>query len=173
MHNPEQINPSTSSDLLRFQQRAASYCARAERCVSDVEKKLQRWGATSLQIQRVIAYLIEHNYLNEARYALAFVRDHIRYNQWGPLKIEHYLRAKGVPNDLIRQALKQTKEEGITLQVEPLLTKRLQQIPPQLSCYKQRERLLRFALSRGIEPEQAHRTVNQLLRERFPDEIFE
>lgn len=62
------------------------WCARAERSPAQAFKKLKEWGASG-DLEALIAQLIEEGYLDERRFAEAFVHDHVRLKNWGPLKV--------------------------------------------------------------------------------------
>lgn len=91
-----------TKDLLS---RAEQYCARAERCASEVEALLKKHGATVQQTDEVIGHLQQHGYLNEARYCRAFVHDKVAFDAWGKRKIQYALRAKHLPDSSIDAAI--------------------------------------------------------------------
>ena len=63
--------------------KAEAYCSSVERCVSEVEAKLEQWGADNGIKERVIEHLIKEKYIDQQRYCAAFVRDKYRFNQVG------------------------------------------------------------------------------------------
>ena len=69
--------------------KAEAYCVAAERCPSEVEDKLQKWGAEDDAKARIMARLLEERYLDGTRFCRFFVRDKYRFNQWGRMKIVH------------------------------------------------------------------------------------
>ena len=62
--------------------RLAALCSRGEQAESDMRRKLQRWGIDLGETDRIVQRLKEENFLNEERYARAFVRDKARFNGW-------------------------------------------------------------------------------------------
>ena len=64
--------------------KAEAYCSSVERCVSEVEAKLEQWGADNGIKERVIEHLIKEKYIDQQRYCAAFVRDKYRFNQCIP-----------------------------------------------------------------------------------------
>ena len=76
--------------------KAEAYCSSVERCVSEVEAKLEQWGADNGIKERVIEHLIKEKYIDQQRYCAAFVRDKYRFNQWGRMKIVQALRLKKI-----------------------------------------------------------------------------
>ncbi len=92
-------------------QKLKHYCAYQERCHSEVKEKLYALGVWSKDHDEIIASLIEENYLNEERFAIAFAGGKWRIKQWGRVKIKYELKQKQVSEYCIRKALKQIEEE--------------------------------------------------------------
>ena len=76
--------------------KAEIYCAKAERCKCEVLHKLQLWGAPEEHEENILAHLVKEGYIDESRYAKAFVRDKYRFSQWGTMKISQALRLKRI-----------------------------------------------------------------------------
>lgn len=159
------LSGGVGEEYARLLDRARGYCAQREVWVVDLRDRLRRWGAGGSDAERIIASLQSERYIDEERYARAYVRSYTKYNGWGPRKIRHGLQGKGVSDAVIRVALERAAEEGVTLDVESLLARRLTSIPSDLPIQRKRERLLRFAASRGIEPEEAFSVTDRLLSE--------
>lgn len=92
-------------------QKLKHYCAYQERCHSEVKKKLFSLGVWKKDHDEIVATLIEENYLNEERFAMAFAGGKWRVKQWGRVKIRYELKQKQVSEYCIRKALKQIDEE--------------------------------------------------------------
>ena len=91
--------------------KAEAYCSLTERCTDDVLRKLEQWGAPSGASDAIVEYLKKERYIDEQRYANAFVRDKYRFNQWGRIKIAQALRMKHVASEYIYAALDEIDEE--------------------------------------------------------------
>ena len=142
--------------------RAAALCARSEQAASDVRGKLLRWGLTPQQAQEVIDRLIDGGYLDDERYARAFVHDKFRFNGWGRLKIAHQLQAKGIDRAIIDEALTRIDEAEYRETLQRLLQARAQSTgnkDPQQA----RAALLRFATGRGYEPALCYRMTDNII----------
>ena len=60
--------------------KAEAYCSASEHCKDDVFRKLEQWGVP-VDIQGiVVAHLVKERYIDERRYAIAFVRKAIDNN---------------------------------------------------------------------------------------------
>ena len=92
-------------------QKLKHYCAYQERCHSEVKEKLYNLGVWKKEHDEIIATLIEENYLNEERFAIAFAGGRFRMKQWGRTKIKYELKQKQVSEYCIKKALKQIEEE--------------------------------------------------------------
>jgi regulatory protein len=76
-----------------------------------VKEKLYSLGVWKKEHDEIIATLIEENYLNEERFAIAFASGRFRIKQWGRIKIKYELKQKQVSEYSIKKALKQIEEE--------------------------------------------------------------
>jgi regulatory protein len=104
--------PSFSKNLTPAQalQKLKHYCAYQERCHSEVREKLFSLGVWKKEHDAIIATLIEENYLNEERFAIAYAGGRYRMKQWGRNRIKYELKQKQVSDYCIRKALKQIEE---------------------------------------------------------------
>jgi regulatory protein len=93
-------------------QKLKHYCAYQERCHSEVKEKLYSLGVWKKDHDEIIASLIEENYLNEVRFAIAYAGGKLRVKQWGRVKIRYELKQKQVSDYCIKKALKQIHEEA-------------------------------------------------------------
>ena len=131
--------------------RAASLCSQSERCPGDIFTKAQSWGLTEPEAARLVGYLTSEGFLDEARFALAFVSDKFRFEQWGRVKISYALRAKGIDDSLIDEAIDEKIDPDDYLATcADLLSKKMRSLDLPLSL-ADRARLLRFAAQRGFE----------------------
>ncbi|MBR6998867.1 MAG: RecX family transcriptional regulator, partial [Prevotella sp.] len=68
-------------------QRLAALCARGEHCQSEMLEKMRAWGVTAEEQAQVMARLTQEHYVDDERFARAFVADKVRYNKWGRRKV--------------------------------------------------------------------------------------
>ena len=111
-------NRNKIQDLIRKQlskeqalQKLKHYCGYQDRSHSEVKEKLYSLGVWKKDHDEIMAALIEENYLNEERFALAFARGKFRMKQWGRVKIKYELKQRQVSEYTIKKALKQIDEE--------------------------------------------------------------
>lgn len=92
-------------------QKLKHYCAYQERCHSEVKEKLYSLGVWKKEHDEIISNLIEENYLNEERFAIAYAGGKWRVKQWGRVKIKYELKQKQVSEYCIKKAMKQIDDE--------------------------------------------------------------
>ena len=87
--------------MQEFFLKASYYCSLSEHCIQKVREKLVQWETPKEFIQPIIDRLVEEDYINEERFARAFVKDKFRFNHWGRIKITTHLRALAISSDII------------------------------------------------------------------------
>jgi regulatory protein len=87
-------------------QKAKHYCSYQERSHGEVKEKLYSLGLWKKDVEETISQLVEENYLNEERYAIAFAGGKFRVKHWGRTKIKYELQQKKISPYCIKKALK-------------------------------------------------------------------
>ena len=144
--------------------KAAIYCSRSEHCPSEVCDKLYQWGVSDTEVQqRIVCRLLEENYINEARFCRAFVHDKFYFNHWGRQKIAMYLSQKRLSSSLIHEALEEIGDDDSFQAAYALMSQKLKSLKAN-TPYELYAKLMRFASSRGIEMEIAHKVIQELVK---------
>ena len=127
----------------------AALCAQAEHCQQEMRDKMKCWEIDETVQNRIIARLVKERYIDDGRYARAFVKDKIRYNKWGRRKVQQALWQKRIDDDIQRRVLDEIEEKEYLDVLRPLLKQKRKTIQAQ-SDYELNHKLMRFALSRGF-----------------------
>ena len=127
----------------------AQLCARSEHCQHEMLEKMRRWGMTDEAQARVMQRLVSERYVDDERYARAFVRDKIRYNKWGRRKVEQALWMKRIDDDIRERVLGEVDDDEYISVLRPLLKQKRRSTKAQ-SDYELNQKLVKFALSRGF-----------------------
>lgn len=125
------------------------YCSRSEHCVLDVLNKLYAAGLGEEESDEIVQCLVEQGYIDEQRYANAFVNDKFRFNKWGKLKITHALRQKKIPTVVIQIALETLDEDAYSHVLLQLIEAKKKTVKG--TAAQQKAAVMRFAVSRGFE----------------------
>lgn len=141
-----------SEEFEKYLSKAQSYCSRAEKCESDVRTYLYKQGVDAKDIAKIVDSLVDDKFVDNARYARAFVSDAFKFNKWGRLKIRQALLAKRIPEKLMEQPLSEIDETEYMSLLESLLRTKLKSVRDD-DEYKIKSSVFRFAYGRGFEPE--------------------
>lgn len=133
--------------------RLAALCSRGEHCTGEMRDKMRRWGVADEAQERIVNYLVEHKYIDDERFARAFVHDKLEYNGWGRRKIEQALRLKRVASDIIDRVLDETEGDSYEEKLRPLLAQKRKSIKAK-DARELTMKLIRFAMGRGYTYEQ-------------------
>ncbi len=131
-------------------QKLRHYCAYQERCHSEVRQKLYDLGIWKKDHDEIIAKLIEDNYLNEERFAIAFAGGKFRQKEWGRVKIRYELKQKQVSEYSIKKALKQIDEDDYISVAAKLAEEKYRSLKGNQYLVR-RKKTMDYLLSRGFE----------------------
>jgi len=141
--------------------KAESYCAYQERAQQEVRDKLYSWGLHQEDVENTIAQLIEDNFLNEERFAKAYVLGKFRMQGWGKIKIKLHLKAKRVSEPLIRIALREINNEDYHEMITKTIKKKIKQSISKISP-TEKAKLFKYLLSKGFEGDLIQEKINEL-----------
>ncbi len=139
-------------------------CARSEKSSGDALRLMQQWQVPQAERQGVLERLVKERFIDDGRYAEAYVREKSRLSGWGARKIAMQLRQKGVSQAIIDEALGQL-DSNVEL---PRLVEKLRRkirTTKYTSDYELRGKLMRYALSLGFDYDIAQRAVEDSLEE--------
>jgi regulatory protein len=131
--------------------RARKLCASREYCISDIRTKIEGWGTLAEgDIEKIIGELTSEKFIDEQRYASAYAGDKLRYNKWGRIKTAYNLRMKGIPSEIITEALANIDEDEYR-EVALRILKSLAKTSKAADRNQLRAKILRSMQSRGFE----------------------
>ncbi|HEV8513549.1 MAG TPA: regulatory protein RecX [Cyclobacteriaceae bacterium] len=138
------------------------YCAYQERSHREVKTKLFEYGLPSTKVDEIISYLITEGFLNEERYAKAFAGGKFRIMKWGRLKIQRELESSGVSARNIARGLAEITSSEYSKTLLGLIKKKSNQVEDD-SLFKKKNKVARFVMGKGYEPELVWEAVNDLM----------
>lgn len=130
--------------------KAESYCAYQERSQFEIRNKLYEWGLHQKDVEEIISELIQSNFLNEERFAMAYTLGKFRIKAWGKIKIRQALKLKRVPEPLIKKSLQAIDGDEYLDSLKRILEKKSKNIK-ESDPFKRRFLLSRYASSKGFE----------------------
>ncbi|MCF6184499.1 MAG: RecX family transcriptional regulator [Bacteroidales bacterium] len=132
--------------------KAMYLCSKTEKCKADIRKKLYDWKANPSEFEKIISELEKQKFIDEERYVKYYVRDKFEFNKWGKIKIRTMLFQKNIPEILIYDVLSELSEKKYIETLEYLLKQKRKSLINE-DKFKQKQKLIRFAASRGFEPD--------------------
>lgn len=133
----------------KAQERLEALCVRSEHCTAEIRRKLQQWAIEQTAADKIVAKLVERRFVDDRRYAEAFVRDKLRFSYWGRIKIAMHLRANRIDGDVIKEALLHIEETQYLEILRKVITTKSRSVD--MSDYAERQKLYRWGVSRGFE----------------------
>jgi regulatory protein len=142
-------------------QKIRQYCAYQERCHKEVKEKLYGYGLHKNETEKILADLIENNYLNEERFAIQFAGGKFRMKQWGRKKIQYELQQKGVNTYSIKTALKELGNDDYAETLQKLARVKWDSLATEQTITRQ-AKTQAYLLQKGFEPELISKAIKEL-----------
>ena len=138
----------------------AALCARSEHCQWDMEQKMRRWQLSEEAMARVMQRLVKERYVDDERYARAFVADKVKYNKWGRRKVEQALWQKHIDEDTRQRVLDEVDDTAYVDTLRQLLAQKRRTTKAETD-YEMNQKLIRFALGRGYSYDVISRCIEE------------
>ena len=151
---------NSDPDPKKILERYERQCARLEYCSSDIRRKaLKALGGDADAAEKIVASLVKDGFVDDRRYAGAFVREKSALQGWGEAKLRFMLAGKGISRDVIADALTEIDAEKASARLEKLLQAKARTLEGDPAF---RLKLLKFGLSRGYDYDDVDRLVRTL-----------
>jgi regulatory protein len=146
LKNNKYIKLTPSQALLK----AANYCAYQERCHNEVLEKLSEWGIWGIDAQEILLTLIEQNYLNEERFAIAFAGGKFRVKHWGKVKIKLELKQRDISEYCLNKALNEISDQDYLHTLNEQIDKKWAETKDK-NLLSKRAKVARYVIGKGFE----------------------
>ncbi|OIQ19260.1 MAG: recombinase RecX [Flavobacterium sp. MedPE-SWcel] len=150
-----------SYTVAEAQKKLEHYCAYQERCHEEVIQKLKSLNMIPQAIDVIIGHLLEHNFLNEERFACSFARGKFRIKQWGKIRITRELKARQISHYNINSALKEIDKEEYINSFNELSLKQWNSIR-ETNILKKKKKLFDFLIRKGFENQIIYDKIHEL-----------
>ncbi|MBV9960733.1 MAG: RecX family transcriptional regulator [Parafilimonas sp.] len=148
--------------LLAALQKAKHYCAYQERCHSEVRDKLYSLNLHKNEVEQLLTQLIEEDFLNEERFAIAYAGGHFRTKQWGKQKIKYALKQKQVSEYCIRKALAAITTSDYNKTFLNVADKKLATLKSEKNIFIKKRKIKDYMQQKGFEIKLINDYLNQL-----------
>jgi len=153
------ISSTTVAEALKKMER---YCVYQERCHKEIEDKLKTMRLIPEAREKIILHLIEHNYLNEERFAKSFARGKFRIKKWGKQRIVRELKYRKISQYNIKVALQEIPEDEYLQSFNDLSEKKYTALKGS-DKIKIRKKLIDYLLYRGWETQLVFEKTKELI----------
>ncbi len=158
--SPKQRSKTYAESLAKIK----DICAGQEKSPSEVLALLKRWGLDQEKSREIIGILKAENFIDERRYASAFVRDKIKFDRWGMAKIKYALLKKGIPANMTAEAIQSVDKVAYHKMIKNELLKKAKMLKGSPS--ESWQKLARFGSSRGYEMEIMYDMLDEICKEK-------
>ena len=138
---------------------AERYCSGAEHCCAEVRAMLERHKVEADDIALILKHLVKEGYVDESRYADAFVHDKVRFAKWGRVKIAQALWQKRIPTDVADAAMARIDEDEYMAALKDV-AKTKYRTSKGSTEYERKMKTMKSVCSRGYEPALVRKVLN-------------
>ena len=142
--------------------KAANFCAYQERSQKEVRSKLYDLGLYPDEVEEVLSELITENFINEERFAKAYVGGKFRVKKWGRKKILIGLKPHNLSNYCIKKGLEEIDEDDYLQTLDEIVAKKSDAIHDS-DLFKKRNKIASHAIYKGFEPELVWDSVKNIV----------
>lgn len=136
-------------------------CSRRECCSTDVYKKaLKSLDGDVEATSMVLENLKADKYVDDLRYASAYIREKAAISGWGMTKISYMLAAKGIDRAVISEAARDVDPAASSRKLESVIRAKYRTLAEDPSV---KLKLLRFALGRGYSYDEVREVVEKVI----------
>ena len=142
-------------------QKLARYCAYQERCVWEIQVKMESFAILPEDQATYLDWLEDNNYLNQERFAKLFARSKFNQKSWGRNKIKFELKRLQVSETLVQIALRELHELPYESTLESMLKEKFKQVKDP-NDWAKKQKCFQFAMRKGFEPDLISKYIQQL-----------
>ncbi|MFI3247540.1 MAG: regulatory protein RecX [Rikenellaceae bacterium] len=137
-------------------------CARAEKSSGDAYRLMARWGVEKSEQPKILEQLIKDRFIDDERFAAAYIRDKINLSGWGRFKIQAQLSQKGVAKEIIEEQLSTIDKGRMDERLEQLIERRAR-TTKYTTKYQLRDKLIRYGASLGYDFSSVNEAVTKAI----------
>lgn len=138
-----------------------NYCVYQERCHKEVRNKLIKMRMIPDAIDMVIVHLLEHDFLNETRFAKTFVSGKFRVKKWGRNRIKRELKLREISNYNIDLAINEISDFDYLQAFHELADKKIDSTK-ETSLLKKKKKIADYLFYRGWESHLIYDKLNSI-----------
>ena len=138
-------------------------CARAEKSTGDARRLMRGWGVDERAQDEILRKLTEQRFIDDVRFAEAFVREKVNLSGWGAYKIRAALARKGIDRATTERALAEVDPAQNAERLRQQLARKMRSVKA-ATAYELKTKLMRYGLSLGFDYESVGDAVNAMIK---------
>lgn len=139
-------------------------CVKGEKSSGDAIRLMAQWDVPKDERGAILEWLVSERFIDDRRYASAYIREKSRFNGWGVYKIRNGLYQKGVSRDIINETISELDTDQSRDKLVEILNRKLRSAK-ETDIYKLKSKLMRQAISQGYEYDVVISTIDKLLKD--------
>jgi len=143
-------------------QKIKHFCSYQERSHQEVKEKLYSFGLYKADVELLLSQMIEENYLNEERFAIAFAGGRFRIKKWGRIKIGNELKQRRISEYCIKRGLASIDEKEYMNTLQKLFEKKRESLKAEKNSSIKKQKTWSFLMQRGFEPQLISEFINEM-----------
>ncbi|WP_100613532.1 regulatory protein RecX [Confluentibacter citreus] len=155
--------PKKTYTLQEATKKLEHYCVYQERSHQEVRQKLMDMYMIPEAIDVIIIHLLEHNFLNEERFAKAFVSGKFNIKKWGKSRLTYELKKKDISKVNIKAAIDGISDEHYIDVFNSLANKKVDLIK-ESDKWKKKKKFVDYFIRLGWESYLVHDKANELIK---------
>ncbi len=155
-----------SSPSYSFEQalvKMEAWCAYQDRCLFEVQNKLDSWKIESATQDKIIEKLILNRFLDEKRFVESYISGKVRIKRWGRVKIKHHLFQKHIDKKHIEEGLKSVDQEIYWNNLIALAIRKSSEIKPTENPWKAKQKVVTYLASKGYEQDLIFEALKEII----------
>lgn len=137
------------------------FCSYQERCHKEVIQKLYDLNMIPEAKEMIILHLLQHNFLNEERFARSYARGKFSIKKYGKIRIVNELKFRGISTYNINSALKEIDPNDYLETLRSLCKKRFLNVT-ESNSFKKRKKIIDYLRRKGFETDLIYQTIKEL-----------
>jgi regulatory protein len=164
MFDSDRQKPKKTYDRKTAKLKAADFCAYQERSQQQVRDKLYDYGLHFDEVEEILTELIMEGFINEERFARAFIGGKFRMKKWGKQKILQSLRPHKISEYCIRKGMEEIDPEDYWQALLEHTEKKYAQLSGS-SPYIIKGKLTQHLYAKGFESDLIREAVEQIVKD--------
>lgn len=149
--------------LKEVKRKLEQYCVYQDRCHQEVENKLKEFRLIPIAKEEILLHLMQHDFLNEERFAKSFARGKFRIKKYGKLRIVRELKLRNISEYNIKTALKEIDEEKYISTAYKLVERKSETLL-EANLFKKKKKIVDHMLRKGYEYTLINEAIDTVLK---------